>query len=242
MTSSVAATETPAAAPEEIRVSLEAPAPEAPAPAPAVRHYRHVDLAAALAPDRFLPLERTGGLYVARLHEPLLVQTPPLALASPLDDEDGTPLPHAHLTLPRGFQAFVQQAEDLVLQACLANKSEWFRRPLEDDSIRASFKPFYKPGGTLKIKVPRDSLVFGADGQLLCREDVGVGSSMRCLLELSRVCLGRTEFGAMWSLVQAQTAPPPPPPPRCMIDPAADAEDAPCGPVHEADSEVHEFL
>jgi len=207
-------------------------------------YYRHLDLAAALAPDRFLPLDKVGGLYVARLRAPLLVQTPPLTLASPLDDEDGSPLPHAHVSVPRAFQAFVQRAEELVLEACLANKASWFRRPLEDDSLRASFKTFYKPGGALKIKVPRDALVFDAAGQVLCREDVVPGTAVRCLLELSRVCFGRTEFGAMWSLAQAQTAPAPPPPPKCMIVQGADLEDEPCGAAAgpDGDSEVHEFL
>lgn len=247
----------PAAAAEEAAAAAAATAAEeetAPPPAGEATewqplHYMAADLPAALAPSRFLGLEKTGGLYTARLAEPLVVQTPPLVLASPLDDEDGNPLPHCHVTLPAVFRHFVQQAEELVLEACLVNKAGWFRRHLDDDSLRASFKPFCKPGGALKIKVPRDALVFDSDGMLLRREEVEPGTSVRCLLELSRVCFGRTEFGAMWSLVQAQCAPArpaPPPPPRCMIDPTADDDDHQCGggdhrPA-EADSEVHEFL
>ncbi len=211
----------------------------------APRHFRGVDLGAALAPSAFLPVEKTGGLYAARLAAPLLVQTPPLALVSPLDDEDGTPLPHAHVSLPRAFLQFATEAEERVLAACLANKAEWFRRPMEDQSLRASFKQFCKAagGGVLKIKVPRECLVFDSQGGVLERGDLRPGASVRAILELSRVCFGRTEFGAMWSLVQAQTVPAPPPPPRCLIDPGADAEDACGGPEPDyADSEVHEFL
>lgn len=212
---------------------------------PVVQHFKAVDLDASLASTAFLPMEKAAGLYVARLATPLLVQTPPLTLVSPLDDEDGTPLPHAHLSLPRGFRQFAEAAEERVLAACLANKAAWFRRPMEDQSLRASFKQFCKAGGdaeggTLKIKVPRDALVFDSQGQVLCRADVQPGTRVRALLELSRVCFGRTEFGAMWSLVQAQTAPAPPPPPRCLIDPDADSS---CGQAPaDPDSEVHEFL
>lgn len=214
-----------------------AAAPPAPAPAAPV-YYKHADLDTCLAPSAFLALEKVGGLYVARLATPLLVQTPPVTLASPLDDEDGTPLPHVHVTLPRDAQAFAQRVEDLVLGACLANKETWFRRALEDATLRASFKPFFKAGeGTLKVKVPRDALVFDDAGTLLCHGDVAVGTSVRCLLELSCVCFGRTEFGAMWSLRQAQRAPAPPPPPRCMIDPAA--ED--CGAAAPAGAEPKDF-
>lgn len=198
-----------------------APAAPAAAAPPALVYYKHADLGAHLT--TFLPLEKLGGSYVARLATPLLVQTPVLALASPLDDDEGEPVPHAHLTLPRGFQQFAEATEAAVLEACLANKAEWFRRPLEDASLRASFKQFCK-GQHLKIKVPRDALVFDSQGSLVERETVAPGASVRCLLELTKVCFGRTEFGAMWTLRQAQTAPAPPPPPRCMIDPTADCE------------------
>lgn len=196
-------------------VTAHAPEPLTPA------YYKQVDLEAHLT--AFLPLEKLGGSYVARLARPLLVQTPVLELSSPLDDDEGEPVAHAHLTLPRGFQQFAQATEAAVLEACLANKAEWFRRPLEDASLRASFKEFCK-GQHLKIKVPRDALVFDSQGTMVKREGIAPGASVRCLLELSKVCFGRTEFGAMWTLRQAQTAPAPPPPPRCMIDPLADYE------------------
>jgi hypothetical protein len=127
---------------------------------------------------------------------------------------------------------------------------------MEDGSLRASFKQFCKPaagalacgGGALKIKVPRDALVFDAEGGVVDRGALAPGAAVRAILELSRVCFGRTEFGAMWSLVQAQTAPAPPPPPRCLIAAAQDDdEDAVDHPSrHRAaaapDTEVHEFL
>ena len=208
--------------------------PRANAPTP--RFYAHVDPARELLD--FDPLVKVGGVYVASLKTPLWVQTPPLQLASPLEDEDGEPLSHVHVVLPRGVAQFASAMEARVLAVCQQRKAEWFRRAVSDEALRTGFKEFVKPGGELKIRVPRDALVFDGNGRLTPRAGVGEGSSVRCLLELSKVCFGRTEFGAMWSLLQVQVAPQPPPP-RCMIDPGAE------GPVaveSRADEEVREFL
>ena len=200
----------------------ESPVHAAPA-APVPTFYTRVDLGEHLAPAAFLPLEKHGAVYAAPLAAPLLVQTPPVTLASDLVDDDGAPASHAYLLLPRPFVRFAQDVEERVADACVANKADWFRRrPVSDDALRAGFKEFCKASGHLKVKVPADALVFDEEGGVLDRGAAGAGATVRALLLLDRVCFGRTEFGAMWSLVQAQVAPPPPPPPRCMIDPAAE--------------------
>lgn len=210
-------------------------ADDAQEPRPA--YYAHVDIEDAI--QGFLPLEKAGNVYVARLQRPVWVQTPPLTLASELDDDEGAPMPHAHLVLPTGVTKFARGVEAAILRACIDHKDEWFRRAVDDRALRAGFKEFCKADGHLKIRVPRDALVFDASGQLLPRGQVAPGSSLRCVLELSKVCFGRTEFGAMWTLLQAQTAPPPPPAPRCLIDPQAETEAAEPG---DAEADLHEFL
>lgn len=187
-----------------------------------LRYYTRVDLDDHLHPEGFGPLEKLGGLYASRLQSPLVVQTPPVTLASGLEDDEGSPASHAYLLLPKSFAAFACEVEARVLEAAMANKGTWFRRrTVTEDALRAGFKEFCKATGHLKVKVPADALVFDDQGGVV-REPVEAGTVVRCLLQLDRVCFGRTEFGAMWSLVQAQVAPPPPPPPRCMIDPSAD--------------------
>lgn len=214
------------------------------------RYYARVSIPDELGADAFAPLRKTGGIYVAELQAPLLVQTPPLQLVSPLDDADGEPLPTAHLKVPARFAQFAQGVEDAVLSASLANKEAWFRRPLGDEALRASLKRF-AAADTLKVRLPRDILVFDAEGALVPRDSVAPESSVRCLLELSRVCFGRTEFGAMWSVAQAQVTPPPPPPPpappappRCMIDAtaASDDEDEAGSGEEEAGSQQEEWV
>lgn len=185
-----------------------------------------MDVAAELAPAAFAPVHKSGNAYAARLHAPLLVQTPPVTVLSALEDDAA----HAHLKVAssRRLAEFLERVEDRLLATCLECKASWFPRTVDDDVLRASFKSFCR-AGALKVRVPRDVLVFDEAGQLVAREAAAPGTTVRCLLELSRVTFGRTEFGAMWSLVQAQVAPPPPPPPpsppRCLIDPSLGDED-----------------
>lgn len=209
------------------------PPPEASAPV----YWRYVPLGEALHPDAFLPVEKVQGLYAARLMRPVTVQTPAVTLASPLDDLDEC---YAHLVLPKGFGRFAQDTETRVLQACLANKVAWFRRALDDDVLKARFKEFYK-STHLMVRLAPDFVVFGPDGQtIMDRGAVAPGTTLRCILQLNKVCFGRSEFGAAWTLVQAQAAPPPPPPPKCMIDPSV-AEDDEDDPVEGGQDDHHEF-
>jgi hypothetical protein len=230
----------------EASATLEAAEPPA-SPAAVVQYYRDVDLNAALAPAAFGPLEKVGSAYVSRLAAPLLVQTPALRLADP---PSGT---HAVLSLPAGLLRFASAVEDRVLQACLACKQDWFKRPIEDGSLRASFKRFVcGERGTLKARVTPQTAVFDARGDHVDDDDEegrrailsgAGGAGVRCLLELSKVCFGRTEFGVTWTLVQAQQAPAPHdarPPPRCLIDPGAEEAAARRG--AQPDPEIGEFL
>lgn len=185
------------------------------------RAFARVDVEAELAPDAFTGVVKTGSAYSARLRQPLLVQTPPVVVLSALEDAPT----HVHLKVsssPR-FVQFLEGVEETLLKTSLESKDAWFRRPVDDDVLRASFRSFYR-AGALKVRVPRDAVLFDEMGAV--QESVAPGSSVRCLLELSRVTLGRTEYGAMWSLVQAQVVPSPPPPPpppsppKCLIDPS----------------------
>ena len=205
--------------------------------------YRHVDPANRLAPEAFLP----AGDRVALLAAPLLVQTPTVMLASPVWEDDDAPPPHAHLALPPAFAAFAAEVEAAVLRAALANKQAWFRGPVDDRTVVAAFKQLCKASGHLKVALPGAVEVFDPSGEPLRAADLGVGDHVRCILRLDGIVFGRTEFGAMWTLVQAQTrppAPPPPPPPRCLLSPEDDEEPQPehPGPARPQPDAAAEFL
>lgn len=176
--------------------------------------------AAEVAMD-FLPIEREGKLYIVKLKDKLVVQTPVLTLTTPLVDDEGDPLPFATLAVPSQFGAFARRVEALVLDACVANKAEWFRKDLDDDALRTGFKTFLRPNGTLKIKVPEDAAVFDADKRPIAPGDVAAGTQVRAIIELSRISFGKTEFGAMWRLVQARAVATP----ECLIEDVADDVD-----------------
>ncbi len=176
--------------------------------------------AAEVAMD-YLPIEREGKLYIVKLKDKLVVQTPVLTLTTPLVDDEGDPLPFATLAVPSQFGAFARRVEALVLEACVANKADWFRKDLDDDALRAGFKTFLRPNGTLKIKVPEDAAVFDADKRPIAPGDVTAGTQVRAIIELSRISFGKTEFGAMWRLVQARAVATP----ECLIEDVADDVD-----------------
>lgn len=202
--------------------------PPAGTPTGTPRAYSRVNTAVELGPDAFEGVQKTGNAYSARLRHPVLVQTPAVVLLSSLDDAD---VGHAHLKVsssPR-FVQFVERVEEALLATSLQSKDAWFRHEVHDDVLRASFRSFYK-AGALRVRVPQDALVFDEEGRVAGRDAVLTGSTLRCLLELSKVTFGRTEYGAMWSLVQAQVVPPPPPPPppaapKCLIDPDLERDD-----------------
>lgn len=202
--------------------------------------YRRVDLDVALAD--FGPPHKVGPSREAPLARPLLVQTPTVTLASPLWDasEDESP-PHTHLHLAPAFAEFAARVEAAVVQAALVHKDEWFGPGTHDRTVAAAFKPLCKPGGHLKVALPPGVGVFDPAGQQIAHEALAVGDAIRCILRLDAIILGRTEFGAMWTLVQVQARPPPPAPPshpRCLL--SAEDDDVPA--VDRPEPEVaHDF-
>lgn len=189
--------------------------------------YRRADAEACLS--AFQPLRREGATRVAALVQPLLIQTPTVTLASPLqhgDEQEVTT--HAHLALPSAFGQFVAEVEALALQAALTHKAEWFSTDVDDDTLVAAFRELLKPSGHLKVHLDPEVSVFDPEGGLLARTDVHPGQAIRCILRLDQITFGRTEFAAEWSLHQAQVRPAPAPAqraPRCLI--SAEDDDTP---------------
>lgn len=181
---------------------------------PTAAYYTTVDLAA----QAFEPLAKQNKLYVAALSPPLTVLTPPVQLASALDDADD----FAYLRPAGAFAAWLRGAEAWVLDACIANKAAWFRKDVDDDALRHNFKSFFRDDGQFKVR-SAGATVFGVDGAPAGLEEATEGRHARCVLELTRVCFGRQEFGAMWRLVQARLVDVPP----CLIEDGDGDDNAP---------------
>lgn len=188
------------------------------------QNFRTLDFARELD-ERARAMERDGKLYVVPLDPPLVVQTPAVTLATAAFDGDGEPLAFAHIAPPRDLQAWLRGAEAAVLETSIRNKKDWFRKALDDDAIRASFKSFFRDDDKFKVKVPASVAAFEADCKTPAQpaEVLHAGARVRCVLELSRVCFGRTEFGAQWRLVQVAACAAP----VCLIDSMVPPADEP---------------
>ena len=193
--------------------------------------FRSVDLS-TLAYGPMIK-DTSARLYVVPLDPPLLIQTTPMTLATSLEDPS---VPFAYVSPDAALTAFFQEAEKTVADACIANKAEWFAvaKTLEDDVLRRGFKSFFGDSG-FKLKVAPDVPCFDASKQPIGREDVPAGTVVRAILELSRVCFGRHEYGATWKVAQLQVVPT-----ECLIvtDEVDDAPEDPTG----SDSDIDEFL
>ena len=203
--------------------------PEQEPPAePRAAYFRDVDLSAL----RFSPVAKEGRVYAARLRPPLLVQTPPVELASALapapGDDDDAPLEPLALRPSGQLLRFLRRAEEAVVDASLRHKNEWFKKKdIPDEALRGMFKSFFgEDGRTLRVGAPAAAaageddacFVFAEDGVTplaTAGERAGVRRA-RVLLELDRVVFGRSKFGAQWRAVQLRAAPDP----RCLIDDA----------------------
>lgn len=195
--------------------------------------YRRVDIDAltygALAKDT------SARLYVVPLEPPVVIQTTPIELLTSLEDPS---VPFVYIAPDDSLKRFFQESERAIADACIANKSQWFRvsKHLDDDTLRRGFKSFFSDTG-FKIKVPVDVACFDVAKKPIGREDVPAGTVVRAVLELSRVCFGRHEYGATWKLVQLQLVPT-----ACLIKDEAEPDDDPLGDALGSDSDVDEFL
>lgn len=159
----------------------------------------------AAVPSGFLPMRKSGTVYHVPFDAPLRVQTPMMKLEA--HDQNA-----ATLRVSRDFATFLNRVEEFVFDAALQHRNVWFKKELGDDELRAGFKSFVCDD-TTEVKVADDCVAFDESGEQV---DLPIGSRVRCILELSGVCFGRTEFGCMWTLLQVQKSTSP----KCLIDPS----------------------
>lgn len=180
------------------------------APSAAIEHEREPPFAVyykdAAMPAGFHPMRKSGSVYYVPFDAPLRVQTS----TTRLEAHDHSA---ATLRVSKDFASFLNAVEESVFDAALQRRKVWFKKELGEDELRAGFKSFLADD-TVEVKVADDCVAFDENGEQV---DLPVGSRVRCILELTGVCFGRTEFGCMWTLVQAQKLSSP----KCLIDPSA---------------------
>ncbi|KAI3432506.1 hypothetical protein D9Q98_004055 [Chlorella vulgaris] len=164
------------------------------------RHYTQTELTFRLS-----PAHKEGKVYVSAVEPAVSVQTPSMELKSTLDA--GVAL----FGVSDDFARFLQQAEQRIIEDVLERKEEVLRKPLTDEFLQQKFKHFLVSTEdapvVLKARVSDGLAVFDASGTVICAEEVAPGTRVRGVLDLVRVCFGKSEWGAMWRLSQVQALP-----------------------------------
>lgn len=178
--------------------------------------------------------DTSARLYVVPLEQPLVIQTTPVIIKTSLEDPS---VPFVYLDTRGDLGTFFKDAENAIADACVANKHRWFKVKVDDDDVlRRGFKTFFSDSG-FKVKVPDTLACFDAAKNPIGREDIPAGTAIRAVLELTRLCFGRHEYGATWKMLQVQVVDT-----TCLIadDPVA-PEESVLDPG-ESDSDLDEFL
>lgn len=163
----------------------------------------------ATIPSGFQAMRKNGSVYYVPFDEPLRVQTPATRLEA-CDQNTAT------LAVSKDFAKFLGRIDEFVFGEALERRKTWFKKDLGEDELRAGFKSFIADN-TVEVKVDDECVAFDENGDQI---DLPVGSRVRCILELTGVCFGRTEFGCMWTLLQAQKSTSP----KCLINPSVGAD------------------
>jgi hypothetical protein len=158
----------------------------------------------------FSDLTKENGMYTVKFR-PIHVQTPVVIL-------EEHQRRFAILRLPQKFCDFVENVEKSIGDAAKENREKWFKAPLDDDDISQGLKTFLD-GNSLKVKVDEDFVLF--DNTETCVDDITTPLKVRCILKASEICFGKSEFGTIFTLKQAQIAKTP----KCKISkPTRDSE------------------
>ena len=193
--------------------------------------YRSVDLQAL----SYGPMikDTSARLYVVPLTTELRIQTTPMTLTTSLEDPS---IPFVYVSPDASLTKFFQDTEASIANACISHKNDWFAvaKNLEDDVLRRGFKSFFDPEKGFKLKVASDVPCFDASKNPIGREDIPADTVVRAILELTRVCFGKHEYGANWKITQLQCVPT-----ECLIETEDVPEDIP---EEASDSDIDEFL
>lgn len=186
----------------------------APSLAPSVAEQQDASYAVyykdAELPIGFRGMRKTGGVYHVPFDHPIRIQTPVLKFEY-IDEGVAT------FRVPKDFYDFMERVEDFAFREAVERRASWFKKDLNEDELRAGFKSFVREGSEVDVKVGDECVAFDERG---AQTELESGARIRCIFELSGVCFGRTEFGCMWTLVQAQSTASP----KCLINQAVGAD------------------
>lgn len=156
----------------------------------------------------FDEMRKENGVYFVPLRNPILIQTPVIKLLESISSGNS-----AIVRVCDEFAKFVKNHEENVLNLVKKNKTLWFKNDIEDSALDSGFKSFLE-SDTLKVKILDDFTAFDTSGDFI-DSTFCTPAEVRCILKISGVWFGSTEFGSIMSLVQTQLVQLP----KCSIKP-----------------------
>lgn len=174
-------------------------------------------------------------LFVVPIEPPVRIQTTPVVLTTSIEDPD---VPFVYIQGDQNMMKFFKQTEQDIEDVCIANKKEWFTlaKDLDDEVLRRGYKSFFTQQG-FKVKVAQDVPCFDVNRKPIGREDIPKDSTVRMVLELSRISFGRHEFGVAWRVVQLQLVPV-----ECLIQDGPEDDMEPVEHDDDILSDIGEFM
>lgn len=179
--------------------------------------------------------DTSARLFVVPIEPPVRIQTTPVVLTTSIEDPD---VPFVYIQGDQNMMKFFKQTEQDIEDICITNKKEWFTlaKDLDDDILRRGYKSFFAQQG-FKVKVAPDVPCFDVNRKPIGREDIPKDSTVRMVLELSRISFGRHEFGVAWRVVQLQLVPV-----ECLIQDGPEDDMEPVEHDDDILSDIGEFM
>ena len=155
----------------------------------------------------FGEMRKENSVYFVPLRKAVLIQTPVVKLLEPISGDSTI------VRVSPGFAKFVKNHEENMLKLVKENKSKWFKNEIDESALDSGFKSFLE-SDTLKVKISEDFAAFDTDGGFI-DNTFCTPAEVRCILKISGVWFGSSEFGSIMSLVQTQLVKLP----KCSIKP-----------------------
>jgi hypothetical protein len=131
------------------------------------------------------------------------IVTGTVVLKNALVDADGSVAPFAKLAFESDADADAFGSfEEALIAAAKERREEWFGSvDVSDEHIEGSFKRFFSDG-ILKARVTSQTFAFDSAGNSKDIAAFSSGEKAKVLISASVVRIGKSEFGAVWTVEQ----------------------------------------
>ena len=129
--------------------------------------------------------------------ESIFMQTPKLILSSNITNFVDMKLNHEE------YKHHIQTIDDTLLALLKDKKDEWFvGKGLTDQFIDTGYLPSLKRNGDWRLSVSEELAVYDDNKGTLEADELSIGSTMRCIVQLAGLWFTNTRWGISWKVIQ----------------------------------------